>query len=115
MAVKIQTTTPEALLKAFKSAIDKGHIVTWTCDKDGDFTHATDQWRNKAWLRPKISAGELILNILCPQNGAVTTEIYAIYHGRFIEALLAHCDNHFSVAQATSLPTSGDIVNLRPA
>lgn len=115
MAVKIQTTTPAALLKAFKSAIDKGHIVTWSYDNDGDFTHSRDQWRNKAWLRPKIMGNELILNIICPQNGAVTTEVYAIYHGRFIEAMLAHCDKDFNSAQATSMPTGGDIVNLRSA
>jgi hypothetical protein len=59
-------------------------------DKDGDLTHAPEQWRNKAWFRPSVEAGVLVFRILGQQSVAMTTEVYAIYHGQLIEMLLAH-------------------------
>ena len=67
MSLKFDTSTPNALLKAFKEAIDAKHVITWTYDKDGDFTHNTDQWRNRAWLRPTVYEGtSLNFRILIP-------------------------------------------------
>jgi hypothetical protein len=43
MAVYFETKTPNKLLNAFKKAIDDGHVVTWSQDKDGDFTHSVEQ------------------------------------------------------------------------
>ena len=113
MAIFIKTTNPDALLKKFKKAIDDKHIVTWVYDQDGDFTHATEQWKDLAWFRPKPTDSDLTMIILCPKNQAISTETYAIYHGRFIEAMLAHFDNSFSSASATALPSSGDIIEPR--
>ncbi len=111
MAVHFETKTPKRLLAAYKKAIDDGHVTTWSHDRDGDFTHTVDQWRNKAWFRPQIIEGaELILYILKPTDGTITTAIYAIYHGRFIESMLRHCDSLFSVARASAMPESGDTV-----
>jgi hypothetical protein len=39
MALLFKTNTPQALLNDFKKKIDEGHVVTWSYDKDGDFTH----------------------------------------------------------------------------
>jgi hypothetical protein len=109
MALNFKTATPKKLLKAFKNAIDQGHIVTWSYDKDGDFTHTTTQWKNLAWFRPTIKEKEsLILNIIKPKDKNITSEVYAIYHGRFIEAMLAHCDSIFTNAITSALPTSND-------
>lgn len=111
MAIKFKTNTPKKLLAAFKKAIDDGHITTWSYDKDGDFTHTPDQWVKKAWLRPSIIEKEqLVLSIVPPIETEISSEIYAIYHGRFIEAMLRHCDSLFTDAIATATPQGRDDV-----
>lgn len=112
MAIHFRTTTPKKLLAEFKKAIDGGKVVTWSYDADGDFTHTAQQWKSLAWLRPKVKLGEdLTFTILKPRNLKVSSEVYAVYHGRFIEAMLVHCDSLFIDAVATALPADGDIVS----
>lgn len=112
MAVIVKNSEPAGLLKAIKKAIDDGHIVTWSYDTDGDFTHVPEQWKHKAWFRPSIPAnttGEIHFFILKQQSvPVISSTVYAIYHGRFIEMLLAHFDAKFQNASATALPISGD-------
>jgi hypothetical protein len=109
MAIKLETTTPKKLLAAFKKAIDDGHIATWSYDKDGDFTHTPDQWVKKAWLRPTITERQrLTLSIIPPKEMKISSEVYAVYHGRFIEAMLRHCDSLFSNACASAMPEGDD-------
>lgn len=112
MAVHIITNSAAGLLKSFKDAIDKKNIETWSYDKDGDFTHtaSSGQWTNKAWLRPSVKADRLVLNIVKPQNVAITPVIYAVYHGRFIESVLTHFDDWFTEAYATAKAQAGDQV-----
>src|SRR5215469_419890 len=99
MAVYFETHTPKKLLEAYKKAIDDGHVTTWAYDKDGDFTHTADQWKRKAWLRPKVVEGKtLVFNVIKPKDETVSSVVYAVYHGRFIESLLAHCDKLFTNA-----------------
>ena len=112
MAIYFKTSTPKKLLAAYKKAIDDGHVTTWAYDADGDFTHTADQWNKKAWLRPKIQEGAaLVLYILSPKETILSSSLYAIYHGRFIESMLSHCDALFSDGRATSMPEQGDIIN----
>jgi hypothetical protein len=51
-----------------------------------------------------------VLNIIPPKKG-VSKEAYAVYHGRFIEMLLAHFDEEFSGAFGTAKATRDDRVN----
>ena len=111
MAVYLKTNDPEKLLSSFKRKIATGAIVTWTCDSDGDFTHATPQFRNVAWFRPKIKDAQLVLYILCPKGKKMSTGIYAIYHGRLIETFLSHCDSLFTEGKASAMPQAGDVVS----
>jgi hypothetical protein len=111
MAIYFETKTPNKLLKTFKKAIDDGHVVTWSCDGDGDFTHTPDQWAHQAWLRPAVTTGkQLSFSILAPTDSKVSSEAYAVYHGRFIESMLAHCDTLFTDARATAMPAGDDKV-----
>lgn len=113
MAVNFETTTPKALLASYKEGIAKGRIVTWLCDKDGDFTHDTDQWRYRAWLRPVIYEGRMLtLNIIVPNTEKQPLTVYSIYHGRFIESMLAHCRTQFKTGSATALPTNSDNITI---
>ena len=107
MALIVSTSKPSALLGAIKKAIDDKKIETWECDKDGDFTHKPDQWRNQAWLRPVVGNGELKFGLLGKQNIPMTKLIYGVYHGRFIEMLLSHFDNDFSSVSATAQKQGG--------
>ena len=110
MSIHLITATPRKLLTAFKKDIDMGHIVTWSYDNEEDFTHDVDQWRNRAWLKPIIKDDRLLLTILPPKDEKLDVEVYAIYHGRFIEAMLAHCDELFTQGRASAKPSDGDKV-----
>lgn len=111
MAIHFKTKTPKKLLATYKKAVDDGHVDTWQYDGDGDFTHTAEQWIRKAWLRPKVVEGtELVFYILKPTDTKLSTEVYAIYHGRFIETMLAHCDKLFDSASASAMPEDGDTV-----
>jgi hypothetical protein len=112
MSTNFLTTDPSSLLAAFKKGIKDGHIVTWSCDSDGDFTHTPTQWERKAWMRPVLYQGQLTLNFLGNPTTKNMREVYAVYHGRFIEAMLAHCDRMFTTATATALPVAGDTVTI---
>jgi hypothetical protein len=110
MAVIVYSSDPPALLRAVGSATKDGKIETWSTDSDGDFTHSPEQWRKKAWFRPKLSDGRIIFNIFPPQKTVMSSVTYAVYHGRFVEMLLAHFDTQFDRAVATALPSEGDRV-----
>lgn len=112
MAINFETTDPNKLLAAFKKAIDDKHVVTWAYDKDGDFTHTPDQWKNQAWLRPVVFNGWLTFNFLGHNKVKTTKVVYAVYHGRFIESMLTHCDGLFRAGSATAMPTNSDRVTV---
>ena len=110
MALNVQCTDPAGLLEAIRKAIRERDVDTWLMDKDGDFTHSPEQWRYKAWLRPRVRDEFLVLNILGRKNEKMSKTIYAVYHGRFAEMLLTHFDGEFNRVSATALPTAGDSV-----
>jgi hypothetical protein len=116
MAINFETTTPKNLLAAFKKAVDEGHIVTWQYDSDGDFTHTPEQWKYRAWLRPVIYEGtRLTLNFVCRSDEQTTKAVYGVYHGRFIESMLTHCDELFTIGIATAGATNSDLINTKVA
>ncbi len=108
MALYLLTPNPGKLLSDIRKAIDERKIDTWSYDTDGDFTHTPPQWKNLAWLRPQILSDRLALFIVKPQAQGITKEVYAVYHGRFIEAMIRHCDNLFSRGIATVMPEGDD-------
>jgi len=107
MSVRAFTDKSAALLAKIRKLIDQGHITTWEYDKDGDFTHTPTQWKNKAWLKPEEQADKLRLTIIAPQSG-MTREVFAVYHGRFIEMLIAHVPNDFTNVSASPFAATGD-------
>ena len=110
MSVRVNTTKPKTLLASVKQAIDDKKIETWEYDSDGDFTHSPEQWKNKAWLRPVVESGCLVLKTIKPKDKTLTKVVYAVYHGRFIEMLLTHFDSDFSTAVASAQAADGDTV-----
>jgi hypothetical protein len=114
MAVRVRCDEPEKLLKKIKAAVGNGTVETWQLDADGDFTHTPQQWLHQAWFRPSILNKSLVFNILGQASKQMSTPAYAVYHGRFIEMLLAHFDEDFSDATATALPEEDDFVGEEP-
>lgn len=110
MAVYFLTPQPAVLLAEFKKKIDNGNVVTWSYDQEGDFTHTADQWKYLAWLHPIIKPDRLTMCILKNKTKPLTPAIYGVYHGRFIESMLTHCDKLFSQGIATAMPTTEDSV-----
>lgn len=112
MAVNFFTSDPNDLLDSFKRSVEqeelKGKITTWIRDSDGDYTHAADNWKWKAWFRPKVIEGALVFNILGRSTAAMTTVIYGYYHGHLTETFLNHFDKKFTSASSTALPTKDD-------
>jgi hypothetical protein len=106
MSVRALTDDAQGLLNEIMRLIDESHIVTWEYNRDGDFTHTASggQWKNKAWFRPKPEAERLRLRLLKPKNREINREIFAVYHGRFIEMLVAHVPSYFTDARATPNP-----------
>jgi hypothetical protein len=45
-----------------------------------------------------------------PVQLAALSDVYAVYHGRFAEMLLAHFDKEFSEARASAMPAAADII-----
>lgn len=111
MAIYFKTNNPNGLLLDFKKKIDNKNIVTWSYDSDGDFTHTPTQWNRSAWLRPRILTDKLALFIISPKGAILSVETYAVYHGRFIESMLAHCDSNFIEVISTSMPEGEDLIS----
>jgi hypothetical protein len=108
MAVRAYTDQPAALLSAIKKKVASGAITTWVIDAEGDLTHASEQWTQKAWMRPKVLEDRLLFNIIGVKEGKMSRTIYAVYHGRLIQTLLVHFDDMIRTAAATAVGTSGD-------
>jgi hypothetical protein len=113
MALTVSTSSPQTLLNGIKKAIDDKKVLTWGYKEvDGVryYTHIADQWNKLAWFKALIQPPGLVFNIVPPKGKGVSTEVYAIYHGRFAEMLLAHFDHQFSEARASAMARAGDIV-----
>jgi hypothetical protein len=101
--------SPLHLLALLKEEIRKGKITTWS-EENGYFTHTPSQWARKAWLLPSIQGSELRFAIIKSQGSNITTEVYAVYHGRFVEMMLAHFDRQFTNGFASAMPAAADRV-----
>jgi hypothetical protein len=110
MAVRVFTSNPNSLMHTVRLSITTGTVVTWSIDSDGDLTHSPEQWRNRAWFRPKVLDDRIIFNLLGPKSKSLTRTEYAVFHGRLIEMFLTHFDERFTRVTATALPAEGDIV-----
>jgi hypothetical protein len=111
MAVTVVTSSPPTeLLAAVREAIQTKKVQTWELVQEVYLTHAPPQWARHAFFRPSVQHGTLVFHIVPPQGQNVTTEAYAVYHGRLIEMLLAHFDSKITQATATAMPVTGDVV-----
>jgi len=110
MAIYVKTPAPGMLIEGIKKKIDEHIIDTWSIDSDGDYTHNTDQWRNRAWIRHKIESGRIVFFVICRNDSNMSVVEYAVYHGRFVEMLLTHFDKECTGIEVSPLATTYDSV-----
>ena len=108
--ISLVSSDPTKLLTTFKKLIDDKKVVTWSYDKDGDFSHTPEQWKEFGWLRPSVGNGQLTLRFLGKQNKTTTWEAWAVYHGRFVESMMAHCNTLYTEASVPPKPSNQDTV-----
>lgn len=114
MSIYVKTKSPKQLLESINERINKTSIVTWSVDKDGDYTHTAEQWIYRAWIHPIIESDRVVFAIWGRVSEDLSVADYALYHGRFVEMLLAHFDNLCDSIEVSSLASSYDIVKAKP-
>jgi len=62
----------------------------------------------QAGLRRQVQADRLRLVIRNSKTAPLTRKVFAVYHGRFIEMLIAHVPDYFTRASGTPNPAKGD-------
>ncbi len=112
MAIIIKTKNADAILKVIRDGIKSKNIETWEEDPKDYFTHTTKdkQWYKKAWFRAvkDEKTEELRFAIYEPDGKGISRGVYAVYHGRFMEMLIAHCHKLFDFVSASSQKEKGD-------
>lgn len=107
MALIFETNRPEKLLESLKNAVRAGSIA-WEIDEDGDFTYSPQKWKYEAWLHPSVGKHRLTFYILPPKTDTITTEVYAVYHARFLQMMLTYFDELFDSCRASAQPEGAD-------
>lgn len=102
MAIHVFTKKPTTLLRKIREGIADGSIQAWEIDRDGDFTHTSDQWQRRGWFTPERQKGFLSFGLVGEKNQGMLKEVYGVYHGRFIQMLLNHFDDYFDSVTATA-------------
>ena len=95
MAIYVRLIRSFSLKDEINKLIDQGIISTWDYDRDGDYTHLPQQWKNEAWIHfheCDETNNQAVFGIISRRSVRLTKTIYAVYHGRFAEMLLTHFD-----------------------
>ena len=105
MAIIVHTDDPDLLLEKIYEAIDNRKAGKWTCTPDGRFTYGTLLWKNEAFFRPQIWVEEKQLRfglIKRKDRKHISSKLYATFHTKMIELLLAQFDRDFRRVSATA-------------
>lgn len=114
MAAYFFTDQPRVLMDAFDARVRQteqiGRIDRWVrSEHDLSYTHGSEDWFNKAWLRPRVDAEKLTFNIIRPDDRYVSVKGYAHYFGDLIETFTSHLDLSFDRVDVTPRCTDGDV------
>lgn len=114
MSIYVKSSNPQKLIHDINEKIENSEINTWCVDNDGDYTHTAEQWKNHAWIHPIVEADRVIFAIWGRVRENLSVVDYAIYHGRFVEMLLAHFDHQCDSIDVTSLGSKYDRIQAEP-
>lgn len=102
--VVLKDISADVLIKRINYLIDQNRIQTWEYDAMGDYTMTPSQWREQAWMRPSVRMEKTIkFGIVKRRDANISKEVYAVYHGRFAEMLLAHFDIHIKTMEISPM------------
>jgi len=109
------TQNAQNLLNQFEQRIRQiqqlGKITTWEKASDNiHHTHSSNNWKNKAFLKPTIYSDALVFNIIRNTNFTVDLPTYSYYHGHLIETFTNHFSTIFTEAKSTAKPNNSDSV-----
>jgi hypothetical protein len=110
MSVFIRISSPQELVNDIRRKIKDGKIETWQLDSDGDLTHTSLQWRNRAWFHPIIEESRVVFSIIGRKTVTMTVGEYAAYHGRLVSMLLSHFDKQIEGITVTPLASTYDSI-----
>lgn len=95
ISINLKRINSDMFINQLKKSILDGSVDTWKLDDDGDFTHSSPQWYQKAWFRAYNKDDfNIEFGILSRRGIKVSMMEYSIYHGRFVELLLNHCSEN---------------------
>ena len=113
MAVYFKTDNAASLLQKFDERIEqkepRGKITTWK-KREGYYTHKAEDWKEKAFFKAAVDAGQLRFNIIRPQGEKIAVDVYGYYHGHLVETFLNHFDHDFTQGTATAVASANDKV-----
>jgi len=118
MAIHFRSSDPTRLLAAFNQAISNHQngkpgprIDTWRYvlhEQHYYYTHTSQNWRDKAWLRADIDQGQLAFYVRPVEGVRLTRDVYAYYAGHLVETFIRHFPSAFSLAQTTPNASGSD-------
>ncbi len=111
MAIIIYTDHPDLLLDKIYEAIENKKADKWVSTSDGHLTYGALLWKNEAFFKPQIWVDDKQLRfglIKRKDRKHITSKLYAAFHTKLIEMLLARFDNDFRSVTATAARTDPD-------
>ena len=106
MAILIGNSRVIDFTSLIVAAIGSGRIKSWAVVDTGLTCTAKDH-ASKAFFREVKHLGNPCFAIFRPKQFGISSDIYAVYHGLFIEMMLGNFMLKFSDVRATALPISG--------
>ncbi|MDR2816744.1 MAG: hypothetical protein LBB62_08620 [Proteiniphilum sp.] len=111
MAIIIQTDQPDLLLDKIYDAIENKKADKWMSTPDGLLTYGTLLWKNEAFFRPQIWVDDKQLRfglIKRKDRRHISSKLYATFHAKLVETLLACFDSDFRSVTATAARAEPD-------
>lgn len=112
MALSLSTSNPHALLEAFRRRVnqDETHekITTWEENRQGNFTHKSNEVAGHAWMCPEVGENILRFYIRAPKGSPINRYIYSYYHGHLSKTFINHFPTMFSSVSSTANAVKGD-------
>lgn len=111
MAILVKAINKQLLISKIKSHINKGFILSWQIDNDGDFSLAENAEKH-FWIRPRLNEEEgeynLIFGVVGNTEELTSKHTYAIAHTCFTEMLLTYFDIDINCIKISSFAMKYD-------
>jgi hypothetical protein len=116
MSIYFLSPDPKRLLDSFTDAIGNSsshRITTWRMIQNpkGEFyTHTSDQWKDRAWLKPDDTENGRLAFYVKRFNGIIlfNQEVFTYYQDHLEETFSRHFSGQFSEVHATLNPAGED-------